>query len=90
METASDVEREPEIFEDGLTWAVVYLVPEDAATTSNIDGPMIASGNNSSLTGSLTDTPHAPPADEFEDMGIRFFVFRDLGRSIVSNCRFNV
>ena len=56
-------------------------MPVHAAAASDIDGPLAPTGGNS-LTGSLTDTPHAPPADEFEDTGIRFVAFRDLGRCV--------
>ena len=50
----------------------------DAADRPNIDGPPMADGHTSPLTGSLTDTPHAPSANEFQEAGIRFFVFRNL------------
>ena len=81
MLTTSIVEtfqRESEAFEDSLIWAAAYLVSGDAAVTPNIDGPPMADGRTSPLIGSLTDTPHAPSANELQEAGIRFFVFRNL------------
>ena len=76
--TVENVQREPEAFEDSRIWAAAYLVPGDAAVTPNIDGPPMADGRASPLTGSLVDTPHAPSANELQEAGIRFFVFRNL------------
>lgn len=57
-------------------------MPDHAAAACDIDGPLAATDGNA-LTGSLTDTPHAPPTDEFEKTGIWFVVFGDLGRCFV-------
>lgn len=66
-----------ETLEDSVTWAAVYLVSNGAAAATSVDGPPMA-GTNTPLTGSLSDTPHAPSAANSQDPGSRFFVFRNL------------
>ena len=78
MSAVGNVQRGSQAFEDSLIWAAAYLVSGDAAVTPNIDGPPMASGHPSPLTGSLVDTPHALSANESQEAGIRFFVFRNL------------
>lgn len=78
MSAVDHTQRASEAFEDSQIWAAAYLVPGDGAVTPNIDGPPMADGRVSPLTGSLVDTPHAPSANELQEAGIRFFVFRNL------------
>ena len=66
-----------ETLEDSTSWAAAYLVANGAAAATNMDGPPMA-GCNTPLTGSLSDTPHSPSAENSQNPGSRFFVFRNL------------
>lgn len=79
--TVARTQRQHDTVEDSLTWAAVYLVPGQPATTANADGPPLASSHAQRLNGSLSDTPHALPNNGSQETGTRYFIFRNLAIS---------